>query len=214
MPQAMPQPGKLRTFPTAVAARLLRLPQAHAALLADDPVSAVLLERLHERGLLMEAARLIGYALPEREAVWWACKCVAYTAPASLPPEQEAALAAAENWVRRPDDATRANSARAAAGAGYDTACAWTARAAFASRPAYELHPRCGRRIERAIALAAVSGGAARAEPSAGAEPGAQAGPRGRPEPGARIETRLQRFLASGLDIARGGGGHLPPHAG
>lgn len=206
MPHAIapagPPPGKFRTFPAAVAARLLRLPQAHAALLADDPVSIVLLERLYERGLLMEAARLVGYALPEREAVWWACKCVAHTAPASLPPEQEAALAAAENWVRRPDDATRAKASRAASDAGYDTACAWTARAAFASRPAYELHPRCGRRIERAITLASVSGGAA------------QVGPGVQAEPGARIEPRLQRFLASGRDIARGGGGHLPPRAG
>jgi hypothetical protein len=190
MSGAAQPPEKFRSFPPSLAARLVQLPERHADLLADEPNSAVLLERLVQHGLLDAAARLVGYALPEREAVWWACKCVSHTAPAALPPQAEAALSAAEAWVWRPNDAARMKAARAAAEAGYDTAPAWTARAAFASRPAWPLHPRCGRRVERAIALAAVTGSAERREP------------------------RLQQFIASGREIARGGGGHLPPRAG
>jgi hypothetical protein len=182
--------AKFRTFPASVSARLLRLPAEYLDVLADDPTSVILLERLTGRSLLAEAARLIGYALPEREAVWWACKCVAHTAPASLPPQAEAALLAAEEWVWRPGDAARAKAARAAAAAGYDTAPAWTARAAFASHPAWPLHARCGRRVERAIALAAVTAG------------------------GERSAWRLQQFIVSGREIARGGAGHLPPRVG
>jgi hypothetical protein len=182
--------AKFRTFPPPVAARLVRLPAAYADVLEDGPTSVILLERLTGHSLLAEAARLIGYALPEREAVWWACKCVSHTAPASLPPQAQAALSAAEEWVWRPGDAARAKAARAAAAAGYDTAPAWTARAAFASRPAWPLHARCGRRVERAIALAAVTGG------------------------GERSEWRLQQFIASGREIARGGAGNLPPRSG
>jgi hypothetical protein len=185
-----PSADKLRSLTPEILRRNLLLAPEHLHLIVDCPTSRMLLDRLSGLGLLAEAARLIGYALPEREAVWWACMCVSHTAATDLAPEQQAALAAAEDWVWRPGHETRRRAARAALAAGPDTPAAWTSRAAFASHPPFPPHLRCGRRIERAIAGATIAGETTRT-----------------------IE-RLGRFIASGRDIARGGAGHLPPRAG
>jgi len=169
----------------------LQMPKQHEHLLLDGPASAALLTRIVELDLLTEATRLLSYALPEREAVWWACRCVAHAMPlASLPEEQGAALAAAENWVRQPDDRTRLHAHLAAAKAGYRTPAAWAASAAFASPLPVSWPLRTGRKVERAVALAAAYGGTT-------------------PQP-----ERLRHFIASGRDIAAGGAGRLAPAAG
>ena len=180
--------GKLRDLSPRDLSRCLRLPETQGQLLSGAPASAALLAELVDRELLPEAARLLGYALPEREAVWWACRCVAHAVPlAALPDEQGAALAAAEHWVRRPDGEARLHAHLAAAKAGYRTPAAWVAQAAFASPLPVAWPLRTGRKVERAVALAAAYGG-----------------PAGEPE-------RLRRFIASGRDIATGGAGRLPP---
>ena len=176
---------KLRQLPPDLLRRRLRLAETHVELLQDAPGPAVLLDRLSGLDLLWAAVRLLSYALPEREAVWWACRCVAHTAPAVMAILEQKALAAAEAWVRRPDGETRRNAALAAAGAGYDGAAAWAARAAYASRPELPLHMRGGKRVEMAILRAAEQDDAARAA------------------------SRLPRFIESGRDIAGGGGGRL-----
>jgi hypothetical protein len=181
---------KLRTFSREILSQHLRFAEEPMRLSTVCPNSSMLVVRLQAANLLAEAARLLGYALPAREAVWWACMCVAHTAPADLAPEQQAALAAAELWVWQSTHETRVKAARAALAAGPDTPAGWTARAAFASHPAVPPYLRCGRRVERAVAGAAVSGDATR-----------------------RMD-RLRRFIASGRDIARGGAGRLPPGSG
>ena len=183
--------GKLRDLSPGDLQRCLQLPEAHLALLTDAPASATLLDELVERDLLAEATRLLAHALPEREAVWWACRCVEHAVPlASQPAEQVAALAAAENWVRRPDDATRMQAHLAAAKAGYRTPAAWTAQAAFASPLPTSWPMRTGRKVARAVALATAYG-----------DPAVQ------PE-------RLRLFIASGRDVAAGGTGRLARAAG
>lgn len=151
------------------------------------PGPTLLLDRLCGLNLLWAAVRLLSYALPEREAVWWACSCVAQTAPAVMAILERKALAAAEAWVRSPGSDTRRNAARAAAAAGYDSAAAWAARGAYASRPALPLHTRGGKRVEMAILRAAEQDNTI-------------------PE-----ATRLLGFIESGRDIAGGGGGRPPP---
>ena len=185
----IPASGKLRRLPDGVLRRLLRLPPEHAALLDGSPETSALLESLVGHDLPAEAARLLGYALPEREAVWWACMCVRNTAAVPQPGPEQAALAAVEEWVRTPNEATRQVLRQAAAAAG-DTAAAWAARAANASLPSPLLHTRVGRRVETAIARAAGYGAAGQAT------------------------KRLERFIASGRDIAAGGAGRLPPGTG
>src|SRR5215213_696578 len=123
---ASPPAGKFTAFPTVRAAAALPEPAAAAISGAADTAQA--LDALEAAGLLAEAARLAAFALPRREAVWWACMCARHTAP----PGASAALPdATEAWVRQPgDEARRAVMALAEAGP-LDTPEAWAAVAAF-----------------------------------------------------------------------------------
>ncbi len=175
------------------------LPAEAGAVLAGCTATAEALERLESRGFLIEAARLIAHALPKREATWWACMCAHHTAPADLPEPDRAAVAAAEQWVRRQSDEPRRAAFAAAQQAGFGSPEAWAAVAAFwsgdsmsplgqpAVPPADHL---TGTAVAGAVALAAV---------------------RRRPE---RQKDRLARFLDSAHNIAAGGPGRLPPEEG
>ena len=187
MTDPAPIPEKLRSLPMDVVARRLRLAPGQEPLLKDAPSPAMLLQHLVEAGLFAEAARLLCYALPEREAVWWACMCAVHATADPLPEPERHALLAAEAWVRRPDEAARRSVGRAAARAGYDTPAAWAARAGYSCRLDLPLHTRGGKRVEAAIAGAAACRGAP-------------------------LQTeRLRRFIASARDIAAGGAGRLAP---
>ena len=87
---------KLRQLPPDVLRRRLRLAEAHMDLFRDVPGPTLLLDRLCGLNLLWAAVRLLSYALPEREAVWWACRCVTHTAPAVMAILEQKALTAAE----------------------------------------------------------------------------------------------------------------------
>lgn len=178
--------GKLRRLDPKILRARVRLPAEHEALLMCEGETHVVLDRLIKAGLLAEAARLLTYALPPRESVWWACICVTHTA-ADLPQLERTALAAAEGWVRRPDEAARREAAWAAVAAGYAAAGAWPALAAYWSRPSLADDTRGARGVETAIMRAAQRDDASRAP------------------------ARLHRFFVSAHDIAHGGTGKLPP---
>lgn len=140
------------------------------------------------------AVRLCAHALPAREAVWWACMCADHTVPPDLPDPVRAARAAAEEWVRRPSDATRRAAMTRAQDAGLVTPEAWAGVGAFWSggsmspegQPVVEPSPDLlGTAIAGAVLLASVRG-----------EPIRQTG-------------RLRRFLDSARDIAAGGPGRI-----
>jgi len=181
------QAMKLRLLPIELARRVLHLSQTDETLLKDEADPASMLTRLTERRLLWEAVRLLSYALPEREAVWWACMCVVHTAPPIMAQIEMAALSAAKNWVRHPCDETRRNAALSSAAAGYDSGAAWAARAAFASRHLLPLHWRGGKRVVTAVLRAGLW------------------------DDGGDAAARAARFIKSGRDIAQGGSGWLPP---
>jgi hypothetical protein len=156
------------------------------------------LDRLESAGLLVQATRLVAHALPKREAVWWACMCVVYTAPEDLPDTDRAAREAAEEWVRQQTDRSRRLAFERAQATGFTSPEAWTAVAAFWSgdsmspegQPAVPPAPHfTGLAAAGAVALAAVRGDVT------------------------RRETRLRRFLESGRNIAAGGPGRLPAEA-
>ena len=122
--------------------------------------------------------------------------CARYTAPADLPGPDRAAVSAAEEWVRKQTDEVRRKAFEQAQQAGFATAEAWTAVAAFWSgdsmspigQPKTPPAPHlAGAAVSGSVVLAAV-----------------------RPFP-ERREQRLRRFLASGMEIAGGGVGRLPP---
>jgi len=83
------------TFPTA--SRTIATPPG------DEPPLAFL-RRLADSKRPFDALVFGAYLLPRREAVWWACQCVRAISGEAPP---DAALKAAEAWVRDPEEATR-----------------------------------------------------------------------------------------------------------
>jgi hypothetical protein len=76
-----------------------------------------------------DAISFCAYLLPRREAVWWSCQCVRALAP-QLPTGSDIPLAAAEEWVREPEEERRQNALSAGLAADPQHAAAWTALAA------------------------------------------------------------------------------------
>jgi hypothetical protein len=159
------------------------------------PSAIEALDRLEQGSMLIEATRLMAHALPAREKVWWACMCSRHTAASGMDLVAEAALRdAAEEWVRQQTDAQRRVAMDRAQLAGFTSAEAWAAVAAFWSgdsmapleAPKVPPEPHfAGLAAAGSVALAAARG-------KATLQPG-----------------RLKRFLISGRDIAQGGAGRL-----
>ncbi len=76
-----------------------------------------------------DAVAFCAYVLPRREAVWWACQCVRGMIPAPGADEQ-AGLAAAEAWVREPEEERRLQALRLGMGADRGLPTTWLALAA------------------------------------------------------------------------------------
>jgi hypothetical protein len=174
----------------------LELDSGAAELVAGKPDAASGIAALAAAGRFPEAVRLVAHALPKREAVWWACMCARAVPDPAVPEADLKALAAAEAWVRRPDEANRRAAMAAAQATRMQTAEAWAAVGAFWSggSMAPEGQPvvppgehLTGVAISGAVVLAAV---------------------RRRPE---RAEARFARFLDSARDIAAGGAGRIEP---
>jgi hypothetical protein len=173
----------------------LEFEPAAAAAVQGAQTAAEGVARLGAAGLHNDAVRLTAHALPKREAVWWACMCARAAPDPALAPADLAALEAAEAWVRKPEEPQRRAAWAAAQQTGFRTPEAWAAVGAFwsggsmspegqpAIPPADHL---TGVAISGAVVLCSV---------------------RARPE---RAAERLQRFVASALDIADGGAGRIP----
>jgi hypothetical protein len=172
----------------------LRL-DATSPLLADQPGSALLLQRLERADLADAALCLAAHALPPREAVWWACRCAQHSSTGERrAPADIAAAEAAEAWVRAPDSVGRARAYRAGQRAYFQSAEAlaalavfWSGAEATLSMPAEAAAAQLGQTVENAVRVASYRGA-----------------------PPMRA-LRLRHFLESARDIDRGGAGHLPP---
>ena len=190
----MNAPASKLAVPLAPLLPHMELDASGQQLLDGAADAATGLERLQGAGRMVEAARIAAYALPKREAVWWACMCARATPDAKATGEDRAALDAAETWVRMPDEKARRAAMTAAEKAGFNSAESWAAVGAFWSGgsmapdgqpvvpPADHL---TGSAIAGAVLLSAV---------------------RITPE---RQKERLARFLGSARDIATGGAGRL-----
>ena len=172
----------------------LELDGAGTALLAGHADAAAALEALVAAARMPDAMRLIAHALPKREVVWWACMCARGVPDPALSPPDSEALAAAESWVRKPDEASRRAAMAAAQASGFRSPEAWAAVGAFWSGGS--MAPEGQPVVPPADHLTgvAVAGGII------------MAALRHKPELAA---ARFGRFLESARDIASGGAGRL-----
>lgn len=84
---------------------------------------------LREAGREADSIKALAHALPAREAVWWACRCLragAAPAPDSL---EARAIDLAEQWTREPGDELGREAYAIAQEIGFDTPQAWAATA-------------------------------------------------------------------------------------
>lgn len=86
-------------------------------------------DALAAKALFLDALKLLAFALPKREAVWWACVCLRAALKAS--PKRTQSLVAAEAWVADPSDRNRRIAGTTAEQTGYDDPAAMAAMAAF-----------------------------------------------------------------------------------
>jgi hypothetical protein len=76
--------------------------------------------------LLENALAFCAYLLPRREAVAWGCRCVRALLP-ELPASEQPGLAAAENWVRTPEDEQRVAALQYGLNAHHNSPTTWLA---------------------------------------------------------------------------------------
>ena len=178
--------------PAATAAEVcqrVRLGWGAAALLRDDLTPGQFLDLLVERRLFEHARIFLAYALPSREAVWWAILCAREIVGPAPPEPVAAALQAAEAWVQDPSEANRRAAGAASREAGFSSPAGAAAEAAFQSGGSVgppdgpEMLPRAyatARAVVFAVTFAASQ------------------------DPRDQAPERFQSFLARGVEVATG----------
>lgn len=167
----------------------LELSEQAASLPRDGIAPAAFLERLIGARLFLDAIRFLAYALPKREAIWWAARCARLAAAAPLPPEQQSTLEMVERWCAQPNEDLRRAAMAASEKAQLKTPAGCAALAVFFSGgslappnvpavpPADDLTART---VAGAVLMAAVVN-----EPE-------------------KAEQKYQRFLEQGIAVASG----------
>ena len=188
--------GTLNKISAKKAAEICAVAAAAGRTLPDpgDASPAEYLKKLVSAPALDEAIQFMAFALPKREAVWWACLCARSQVRDSTPAAALAALTAAEAWVYRPTDETRRAAMERAQATQFDSALIWPAVAAFWSGgslapPNLPAVPPpshlSGVAVCGAVTLAAVQ-----------TEP-------------ALAEQKRQRYIEIAIDVANGGSGRI-----
>lgn len=165
--------------------------EAQALVKPGMPVKALLAVLLDEK-LWTDALRVFAYALPKREAVWWACQCARQAIPEKPAAIDAEIVKAAETWVYRPNEQGRRAAMDLAMKTEFDRAAHWTGAAVFWSGgsiappeapPVEPGETLTGNAVVGAVLLAVVQ-----------------------PDP-AQADKKRQLFLAQATDIANGGDG-------
>ncbi|MDX1944390.1 MAG: FHA domain-containing protein [Pirellulaceae bacterium] len=131
---AAPAPATPAPPPEPTAAEIAKYLQ-----LSDDAVAIAeplqtgpeLVAALTAQKKFVPAIRVQAHILPKRHAVWWGCSCVQEVCQGKLPPAEQAAADAAEQWVRDPSESRRRACEDAAEATAYDQPGSWLATAAF-----------------------------------------------------------------------------------
>lgn len=107
------------------------LGEAAQKLLRSNLTPSQYLNALTEQQLDVDAIRFLAYALPKREAVWWACVCVRKAQGGTLSSAAATALQAAEKWAADPSEDHRRAAMAASQAAGLAEPAGCAAAAAF-----------------------------------------------------------------------------------
>jgi hypothetical protein len=175
-------------------ARQAKLSEKAEALLAGATTPAAYLGALMAAGLDADAVRFLAFALPKREAVWWACLAARDALATDNRPEVAACLAAVEAWVYRPDEEKRRQTLPLAEAIGFETPAGYAALAAYwsggsiAPPDAPEVSPDPS--LTPTMAGAAVLVAATKPDPI-------------------KAPTKHRLAIARAVDIANGGNGRL-----
>ena len=171
---------------------LFELNEQGQKLLTDDVAPADYIQSLIENEDYPDAVSFFAYALPKREATWWACLCARSCQNEQSKFADRKAIELAETWVYKPTSENCRPNFQAAEATAFKSAAGWAAMAAFWSGdnispiegsivpPADDLTPKA---VVGAVMLAAVQDGAE------------------------QVKAKYQLFLRQGIDIASGGDG-------
>jgi predicted component of type VI protein secretion system len=120
-------------YPTAAeVCRLFDLDDPAKALLDDKQTPKQFVALLIKQQIYPDAVRFLAHAMPKRESIWWATRCVRAGLGDGEPSRSDrAALEAAERWVAQPDERNRRAGQSAAEATNYETASGWAAAGAF-----------------------------------------------------------------------------------
>jgi len=122
---------KLKQSPAAeIAADFDASPEARILLGAHPTVPAFLSILLKQR-LWVDAIRLLAFALPARERVWWACLAARDSLPPDAPAGAAACIEAAEQWVYQPGDEARRAVFPLAEAIGFESPAAYAGLSAY-----------------------------------------------------------------------------------
>jgi hypothetical protein len=144
--------------------------------------------------LYSDAVQFLARALPKREAVWWSCVCARDLSADAKRPELADGLQAAEAWVYRPTEENRRQAEKAGQAIKGSYPARWTAMAAFWSGGSLAPPGAPEAKPPEDFTAKAVAGAILLA---AGLDP-------------KETDARNRRFLAAGIDIAKGGTGRSP----
>lgn len=147
------------------------LSRAAKDLLRPDEKPRPFLETLIEKRLNEDAVMLMAHAMPKREAIWWACRCVRMVLDERSPATQTELVAAAEAWAAKPADESRRSAFALAEAANFDPPAGLLGMAVFFSSGSLSLpnlppvppkdHLSAGM-VGNAVKIAAVSQGGAK----------------------------------------------------
>jgi len=183
---------KIRQVKAVEISAMFELGDQGRALLSDEIASGDFIYLLLEHEDYDDAVKFLAYALPKREATWWACLCARSCLTEQSKTSDIKAIEFAETWVYRPTAANAKINLKIAEATAYKTAAGWAAMAAFWSGenispikgniviPAPELTAKA---VIGAVKLAAVQAGSG------------------------HINKNYQLFIRQGIDIACGGDG-------
>jgi hypothetical protein len=85
----------------------LRLTEAATKLLQPEHTPAEFLTVLQTERQFTTAVEFLAFALPRRDAVWWACLCLGKVGGTALSEAEATALNAAVRWVLEPNETRR-----------------------------------------------------------------------------------------------------------